>query len=125
MVRPSKFEEPLARPRSFRLRQAEDEKFAKKLKEANLETSEYIRNKLLEDKTEVVARPQRKNKEARLELLRMVGQLQRLGNNINQLAYRANADHLAGTLSEQTYRDLLSQLEDISLDLKSCLPKWD
>lgn len=126
MVRPTKYEEPMARPRSFRLRKLEDEKFAKKLSDAGLETSEYIRKLLHEDKSEVIARPQRMmSKESRLELIRMIGQVQRVGNNINQLAHRANADYLTGTLAEKTYEDLLSRLEEVSFDLKFCLPKWD
>ena len=126
MVRPTKFDEPLARPRSFRLRKSDDEKLEKKLTESGLETSAFVREYILQNKTEVIARPQKSiTRESRIELIRLIGQVQKVGNNINQLAHRANSDFLAGTLSESVYRDLVTQLEDVSLHLKTCLPKWD
>ena len=126
MVRPTKFDEPLARPRCFRLRKSDDEKFKKKLTESGLETSAFLREYILQNKTEVIARPQKSiTRESRIELIRLIGQVQKVGNNINQLAHRANSDFLAGTLTESVYRDLVTQLEDVSLYLKTCLPKWD
>jgi len=126
MVRPTKFDEPLARPRSFRLRKSDDEKFKKKLTESGLETSAFLREYILQNKTEVIARPQKSiTRESCIELIRLIGQVQKVGNNINQIAHRANSDFLAGTLTESVYRDLVTQLEDVSLHLKTCLPKWD
>lgn len=126
MGRSRKFSEPLAKPRSFRLERSADEKLAKKLGEADLKLSEYIRKVLHQDKTVVVARPQRKlGREDRLEVLRLTGQLNKVGNNINQIAHRLNTDYLAGTVSEMTYREILVQLENVFLDMKKCLPKWD
>jgi hypothetical protein len=40
-------------------------------------------------------------------------------NNMNQLAHRANADHLAGTLSESTYEGILYNLEQVARYLKT------
>jgi hypothetical protein len=55
----------------------------------------------------------------------MIGKVQEVGDAMNQLAHQANSGYLAGTVSEGDYRDLLAVLEDISLDLKASLPKWD
>jgi len=126
MVRPTKFEEPLAKPRSFRLRKSDDKEFAKKLKDADLETSAFMREYILNNERKSIVRPQKAiTREDRLTLTRMIGQVQKVGDAINQLATQANSGYLAGTLSEEVYRDLLAGLEDISLDLKSCVPKWD
>ena len=126
MVRPTKFEEPLARSRSFRLRKSDDEIFAKKLKDADLETTAFVREYILNNERKTIVRPQKAiTREDRLTLTRMIGQVQKVGDAINQLATQANSGYLAGTLSEEVYRDLLAGLEDISLNVKSCLPKWD
>ncbi len=126
MVRPTKLEEPLARPRSFRLPKSEDKKFAKKLDDAGLETSAFVRAFILNNETKTTLRQSKPiSKEDRLALSRMIGKVQEVGDAMNQLAYQANSDYLAGTVSEGDYRDLLAVLEDISLDLKASLPKWD
>ena len=126
MGRPTKNEEPFARSRSFRLLKSEDEKFAKKLAEAGLETSAFVREYILNSETKTIVRQQKSiSREDRLELIRMIGKVQEVGDTIHQVAHRADSDFRAGTLSEEAYRKLLTTLEDVSLDLKSCLPKWD
>jgi hypothetical protein len=46
-------------------------------------------------------------------------------NNLNQIAHRANAEHVRGELSEATYAQLLDQLQMISRYLKATLGKVD
>lgn len=43
------------------------------------------------------------------------------GNNINQLARRANADHLQGKLSEESYIDILQDLQHIQIFMREAL----
>ena len=125
-MRPTKFEEPLAGPRSFRLRKSEDEKFAKKLAEADLETSAFVREYILDNESKTTVRPPKSiSREDRLTLTRMIGQVQQVGDTMNQLARQAASSHLEGRLSEEGCRDLLAALEDISADLKACLPQWE
>lgn len=122
MARPTKYSEPLAKPRSFRLTESDDSKFAEKLAASGMETSEFVRDQVLKNKTQVIARPPKPSKQTRLERLRLIGLVHKTGNNINQLAHRANADYKAGTISADTYRAILEQLEAISLYLKASLP---
>jgi predicted DNA-binding protein len=51
--------------------------------------------------------------------------LNKTSNNINQLAHRANADHLADKINAGTYADILYQLERIQRLLKQTLPYVD
>ena len=43
------------------------------------------------------------------------------GNNINQIARRANADHLQGKLSEESYIDILCHLQQIQMFMRAAL----
>jgi hypothetical protein len=61
------------------------------------------------------AKPPRATDEER----RLLYLFSKASNNINQLAHRANADHLAGKLSEQTYEDILYNLELIARYMKA------
>jgi hypothetical protein len=46
-------------------------------------------------------------------------------NNLNQIAHRANSEHVRGKLSEATYEQLLTQLQLIGQYLKATLNKVD
>ena len=122
MVRPTKYTEPLAMPRSFRLMVSDDEKFADKLASSGLETSELVRDYVLRNKIVVVARPGKATKQTRFERLRLIGLVAKAGNSINQLARRANTDYKAGVISAGTYEAILDELEAISVFLKASLP---
>ena len=125
MARPTKYGEPLAASRSFRLPESDDAKFAAKLSRSGMETAEFVRDCVLKNRTEVIALPPKPSKQSKIERLRLIGLIKMAGNNINQIAYRANADYKAGVLTAATYVSILSQLEDVSLYLKSSLPKWE
>jgi hypothetical protein len=67
-----------------------------------------------------VARPK-----ASADRRRLLYLFNKTSNNINQLAHRANADHLGGVLSESGYESILDQLELIVRYLKATLPHVD
>ena len=46
-------------------------------------------------------------------------------NNINQLAHRANADHLAGITTEETYTRILAELHTLAHYMKAALKDAD
>lgn len=102
--------------------ESDDEKFAAKLAASGLETSELVRDYVLRNKIEVVARPSKPSKQALLERRRLIGLVKKAGNNINQLAYRANSEYKAGVISPATYGAILTELESISLYMKASLP---
>ncbi len=125
MARPTKYGEAMAKPRSFRLTASDDEKFAAKLFRSKMETSEFIRDHILKNKTEVIALPPKPTKQAKLERLRLIGLVNKAGNNVNQIAHRLNSDFKAGKVTADTYNAILGALEDVSLLMKASLPKWD
>lgn len=74
--------------------------------------SEFFRQAVQENKTEVIAKPV-----ATRNAKRAVFLLAKASNNLNQLAYRANSDHLAGKLTKDTYTSILDQLHRLNLFL--------
>ena len=44
-----------------------------------------------------------------------------IGNNLNQIARRLNTDNLAGTITEQTYIDVLNELGSLKKELTKLL----
>jgi hypothetical protein len=110
MSRPSKSEdEKLKHTVAFRLTDGDFEGYEQKFSAAGLNQSEFFREHVLKNTTQVVARPR-----ASADGKRAVFLLQKASNNVNQLAHRANAEHLAGVLSEATFVALISQLEQLN-----------
>lgn len=103
MARPEKTDaEKLSKTMAFRIAEMDYLAYQKKFLASGLTQSEFFRKHVLTNSTQVVARS--KNSDRAILLL------SKASNNLNQLAHRANADHLAGKLSEATYTAILSQL---------------
>jgi hypothetical protein len=110
MARPRKPEsEKLNRTVAFRLLDDEFEKYKKKFFASNLTQSEFFREHVLNNTTQVIAK-----KSASSDAKRAVFLLQKASNNINQLAHRANSQHRAGELSEETFEAILDQLHQLN-----------
>lgn len=110
MAWPSKTdEEKLSRTVAFRLAQGDYLNYQRKFSSSGLSQSEFFRAHVLTNTTQVVARPGPSTDAKRAVFL-----LQKASNNINQLAYRANAEHLAGELSEETFLAIAKQLERLN-----------
>ena len=122
MARPTKYGEPLAGSRSFRLPESDDAKFADKLARSGMETSEFVRDYVLKNRTEVVALPPKPSSQSKVDRLRLIGLVKKAGNNVNQIARRANSEYKSGVISSETYRSILAELEDITLYMKASLP---
>lgn len=122
-MRPTKYGQPLAKPRSFRLPENDDAALAAKIAASGLEFSEFIRDYVLRDRTTVIARAPKLSSQAGAEQRRLIGLIGASGNNLNQLARRANTDYQAGIISAATYEAVLQQLEAISLYLHASLPR--
>lgn len=52
---------------------------------------------------------------------KIIGQVAKIGNNLNQIAYRVNADRVENGISEQTYLNTIDGLNKVSLELKNIL----
>lgn len=109
MARPKITEEGLARVASFRLTETDYDAYRVKFEASGLSQSEFFRSAVLTNATTVVARPK-----ATADHREMLYQANKAGNNLNQLAQRIHTDHLAGAVTEATYRDVLSSLQRIA-----------
>jgi hypothetical protein len=110
MTRPSKSDnEKLNRTVAFRLTDGDFLGYKKKFSASGLKQSEFFREHVLSNTTQVVARPV-----ASADARRAVYLLQKASNNINQLAHRANSEYLAGVLSDTTFLSIVSQLEQLN-----------
>ena len=110
----------LTRPVSFRLTDADHAAYLAKVEASGLKPSEFFRECVLQNRTQVVARVPTSSDKRRLIYL-----FNKASNNINQLAHRANADHLAGVISEATYTRILAQLEMLARYMKSAVKDAD
>lgn len=107
MARPSKSsDEKLSKTIAFRLTEADFDGYHRKFSASGLSQSEFFREHVLTNSTRVLARPT-----SSADTKRAVFLLQKASNNINQLAHRANSEHVAGVLSERTFLGIVCQLE--------------
>jgi len=120
MARPKKHGDGPSKPVSFRLSEADFLAYQAKCAEAGLTPSDFFRECVLTNRTQIVARPKASGDTRRLLYL-----FNKASNNMNQLAHRANADHLAGTLSGSTYEGILYNLEQIARYLRAAIHHAD
>jgi len=105
---------------SFRLTESDYAAYRAKFVASGLTKSEFFREHVLNNTTQVIAA-----KRASLEAKKMLYLFTTVSNNINQLAHRVNADHLANKNSEATYSDLLASLDAINTNLRRVLKNVD
>jgi hypothetical protein len=110
----------LGKPIAFRLSETDRAVYLEKVKASGLTQSEFFRQAVLTNRTQIVARPK-----ASTDRKRLLYVFNQTSNNLNQIAHRANAEHIRGKLSEVTYAQLLDQLQMISRYLKATLGKVD
>ena len=113
VARPRKHVDGMARPLSFRLSAPDRAAFLEKVSASGLSPSDFIRECVLTNKTQVIARPK-----SSPERRRLLYHVSKAGNNLNQLAHRANAQNLAGLLRQDTCEALLHTLESIEAYLR-------
>lgn len=108
----------LGKPIAFRLSDVDREAYLAKVAASGLTQSEFFRQAVLTNRTQVIARPVSSADRRRLLYI-----FSKTSNNLNQIAHRANAEHVRGKLSEETYAQMLAHLQIISRYLKSTLAK--
>lgn len=109
-----------SRPVSFRLEINDYANYQRKFIASGLTQSEFFREHVLTNTTTVIAA-----KRASLDAKKMLYLFTTVSNNINQLAHRVNADHLANKNSESTYSALLASLDAINNQLRQVLKNVD
>jgi hypothetical protein len=110
----------LGKPIAFRLSDADRKVYLDKVNRSGLTQSEFFRQAVLTNRTQVIARPVCSADRKRLLYI-----FNKTSNNLNQIAHRANSEHVSGELSEDTYEQLLTQLQMISRYLRCTLEKVD
>ncbi len=120
MGKPLKGKSELSKVASFRLTAADHAAYREKFEASGLTQSEFFRECVLTNRTQVVARSR-----ASLDKQRLLYLFNKTSNNINQLAHRANGDHLEGKTNEATYRAILTQLDAIAAYMKASLDHVD
>ncbi len=110
----------LGKPIAFRLSDADRAVYMAKVTASGLTQSEFFRQAVLANRTQVIARPVASTDRKRLLYI-----FNKTSNNLNQIAHRANSEHVCGKLSEATYEQLLTQLQMISRYLKCTIERVD
>ncbi|MBA9902277.1 MULTISPECIES: plasmid mobilization protein [Burkholderiaceae] len=114
MARKPKGEEALTERVAFRLTAADYAAYKQKVSASGLSPSEFFRDCVLTNRTEIIARPVMDDERRQALFL-----LSKASNNINQIAHRANSDHAAGIIDGRTYRNVLDSLNNLSGYLKA------
>lgn len=110
----------LARAVSFRLTNIDYAAYQKKVEASGLSPSAFFRDCVLKNKTQVIAKTKASEDKQHLIYL-----FNKASNNLNQLAYKSNSAHLSGKVSDDTYSEILLELQHISRYMKSVLNDVD
>ncbi|WP_454862587.1 plasmid mobilization protein [Paraburkholderia fungorum] len=110
----------LGKPIAFRLSDADRAAYLAKVEQSGMTQSEFFRQAVLTNRTQVIARPV-----ASADRKRLLYIFNKTSNNLNQIAHRANSEHVRGKLSEATYEQLLTQLQLIGQYLRSTINQVD
>jgi len=100
---------------AFRLTKVDYEEYLRKVSSSGMTSSEFFREAVLKNQTKIVVlAPETKE---------LVLQFNRIGNNLNQMAHRVNADYAAGVIDQSRYDWLHFRLVAIVDYLKGLVPK--
>ena len=113
---------------SFRLTVTDRDEYVKKCHAAKMTVSAFFRDAVLNNKTKMIGlSPAQRRDEAKRnnETEHICRVVLKAGNNINQLAHRANSDFIHGIIDNSTYGAILNELEFISIALKGVLSDAD
>jgi endonuclease YncB( thermonuclease family) len=116
---PRKPKEP-TRTVSFRLALPDHAAYLAKAKAAGVKSSDFFRDAVLNNKTQIVARTPPSSDKRRLIYL-----FNKASNNLNQLAHTANAAELAGTVTPATYAGILAELQTLADVMKKAIRDAD
>lgn len=105
--------ESLSRNFAFRLTEEDGAIWDEKIASSGLSNSEFIREAVIKNKSEVVSAPPQNPALVRQNYL-----LATLSRNMNQIAHRLNSDNLIGLVTPAVYAAILDELESISIAMK-------
>ncbi|MFM7349629.1 MAG: plasmid mobilization protein [Erythrobacter sp.] len=113
MARPEKHEGG-SKAVSFRLSTADHQAYKSKCDEAGLSPSDFFRECVLKNRTQIVARPKPSADRSRMLFL-----MNKASNNINQLAHQVNAASKSRVVSEGTYTQILARLSELTAFMRA------
>ena len=102
----------LSRIIRFRISEDDYSNYVDKVKQSGYNQSEFFRNIVLENKTKVI------NKD---DGIKVVYHLNKMGNNLNQIAYKLNKAYLSGNISEEICIRNLELLDRILEEQKNII----
>lgn len=103
-----------------RLKTDDYEAFLWKINKAQMSESAYLRDCVIKNKTKIVVQT-----DVLANQKKMLFLLNKLSNNVNQLAYRANADHARGKLGQGQYESIVYDLNKITQWAKGVIGSAD
>lgn len=109
---------PKTKPASFRLSEPAHLKLFESAAAAGISTRAWLEQAVLENKTQIVAKPK-----LHPDLRELLFQVNKTGNNVNQLAHHFNSLSLKGALPSTEITLALSALERISQTLQEALDR--
>jgi hypothetical protein len=95
---------------TFRVSPSERLRILADAKEAGLKMGTYVRSKLLK---EPETKPTHRPTEARLLMKHLIGQIGRVGNNMNQIAFKLNGGAVLTRLDRDKHEEGIRALRDI------------
>ncbi|MEQ7770326.1 plasmid mobilization protein [Xanthomonas hortorum] len=110
----------LTRPVSFRLTDSDHAAYLAKVAASGSRPSEFFRECVLQNRTQIVARAPASSDKRRLLYL-----FNKTSNNMNQLAHAANVAELAGTATPATYAGILAELQAIADAMREVIERAD
>jgi hypothetical protein len=108
--------EALARRIAFRVTEDDYRSYLEKVAASGMHASEFFRQCLLTNRTQIVAR-----KPASADRKRALYVMNKASNNLNQLAHAVNTERMLERVSEETFLCALDSLQSIELLLKAYL----
>lgn len=105
---------------SFRLSIPDHAAYLAKAKSAGVKPSDFFRDAVLNNKTQVIARTPSSDDKRQLIYF-----FNKASNNMNQLAHTANAANLTGTATPATYAGILAELQTLADLMKEAIKNAD
>lgn len=108
-------ESKLVAAKRFRLTESDATALDEKVAKSGLTESEFIRQAVIQNKTEI--RPpirQMKKKDMHPMSREIIYQIQKEGNNLNQIARQINTARAEGWISNSTFESVLDDLDSIA-----------
>ena len=101
---------------SFRLRKEAHDRLYENAAKAGLSTRDWLEQAILENKTTIIER-----KKPNTDVLALVFQVNKAGNNINQIAHHLNTAAKQSTISKDQYDEAIDKIDHLRILLNEAV----